>query len=178
MAGKITRKCFISYHHDDQKYVDNFVKTFDEEKGVFIVRALGVMDQGIIESTDTDYIMRRIREKYLTDSTVTIVLIGKCTWARQYVDWEIASTLRNDPNNKRSGLVAINLPYVNDTPTTLPPRFKDNWKSDGSGYAKWYKYPTSASGLAEIIEEAYGARDGKADRIDNTRALARSNKDC
>lgn len=120
MASSITRKCFISYHHDDQKYVDEFVNTFDEKKGVFIARALGVMDQGIIDSTDTDYIMRRIKEKYLTDSTVTIVLIGKCTWARRYVDWEIASTLRNDPNNKRSGLVAINLPYVNDVATTPP----------------------------------------------------------
>ncbi len=178
MASSITRKCFVSYHHDDQKYVDEFVKTFDEKKGVLIVRALGVMDQNIIDSTDTDYIMRRIREKYLTDSTVTIVLIGKCTWARRYVDWEIASTLRNDPNNKRSGLVAINLPYMDDKPATVPPRFKDNWKSDGSGYAKWYKYPTSALDLANIIEEAYAARDTKANRIDNTKALARSNNYC
>ena len=178
MTSNITRKCFISYHHDDQRYADEFVQTFDEKKGIFIARALGVMDQNIIDSTDTDYVMRRIREKYLTDSTVTIVLIGKCTWARRYVDWEIASTLRNDPNNKRSGLVAITLPYMADKNKTLPPRLNDNVKSDDSAYAKWYKYPTSASGLADIIEEAYGARDTKANRVDNTRALARSNRDC
>ena len=53
--------------------------------------------------------MRKIREKYLTNSTVTIVFIGECTKARKYVDWEIASSLRNDPNNGRSGLLGINL---------------------------------------------------------------------
>ena len=178
MSSRMTRKCFISYHHDDQKHVDQFVKTFDEQRGIFIARALGVMDQNIIDSTDTDYIMRRIREKYLTDSTVTIVLIGRCTWARRYVDWEIASTLRNDPNNKRSGLVGITLPYMADQSKTLPPRLDDNVKSGDKGYAKWYKYPTSSSGLAEIIEEAYEARDTKANLIDNIRSLARSNKDC
>jgi len=178
MASSTTHKCFISYHHDDQKYVDDFVKTFDEQKGMFIARALGVMNQNLIDSTDTDYVMRRIRELYLSDSTVTIVLIGKCTWARRYVDWEIASTLRNDANNKRSGLVAITLPYMADKSKELPPRFTDNWNSDGSGYAKWYKYPSSASGLAEIIEEAYEARTTKDNLIDNTRKLMDYNRTC
>ena len=178
MSVKTTHKCFISYHHDDQKYVDDFVKTFDEQKGIFIARAIGVMNQNIIDSTDTDYVMRRIRELYLTDSTVTIVLIGKCTWARRYVDWEIASTLRNDANNKRSGLVAITLPYMADKTKALPPRLDDNVKTDDKGYAKWYKYPQNASGLADMIEEAYQARDTKDKLIDNTRELMKHNRDC
>ena len=47
------------------------------------------MEQDIIDIDNTDYVMRRIRELYLKDSTVTIVLIGKCTWARRSIDWEI-----------------------------------------------------------------------------------------
>ena len=35
------------------------------------------MEQDIIDSDNTDYVMSRIRELYLKDSTVTIVLIGK-----------------------------------------------------------------------------------------------------
>jgi hypothetical protein len=42
------------------------------------------MEQDIIDIDNTDYVMRRIK-----DSTVTIVLIGKCTWARRSIDWEI-----------------------------------------------------------------------------------------
>ena len=51
--------------------------------------------------------MDRIRDYYLTDSSVTIVLVGACTWARKYIDWEVYSTLRRDKNNRLSGLMAI-----------------------------------------------------------------------
>ena len=66
------------------------------------------MSDDVIESTDTDYVMRRIRELYLQDSTVTIVLIGKCTWARRFVDWEIQASLRQSESGPaHNGLVAI-----------------------------------------------------------------------
>ncbi len=74
------RKCFISYHHADQAYVDAFVKHFDDNHGLFIARQLGSMPEDVINSNDTDYVMRRIRQDYIADSTVTIVLMGKCTW--------------------------------------------------------------------------------------------------
>ncbi len=107
------RKVFISYHHDhDQDEVEAFLDEFGDS---FIAKVIGVSDDDdFIDSKDSDYIMRRIREKYLTDSTVTIVMIGSCTWSRKYIDWEIASTLRDDTNNKRSGLLAITLPSEAD----------------------------------------------------------------
>ena len=173
-------KCFISYHHDDQSEVDAFLKTFADERHVFIPRALGVMANDIIDSDDKDYVMRRIRELYLTDSTVTIVLVGKCTWARRYVDWEIASTLRNDTNNKRSGLLAINLPSMG-TEGKLPARLSDNRVSkDGveTGYARYYTYPTRKDTLANWIEDAFDARTSRASLVDNTRELRKNNGSC
>lgn len=44
------------------------------------------------DSNNPEYIMRRIREEKLHDSTVTIVLIGNCTHSRRYVDWEIKAS--------------------------------------------------------------------------------------
>ncbi|MBN1655077.1 MAG: TIR domain-containing protein [Deltaproteobacteria bacterium] len=44
-----------------------------------------------------DYVMRRIRDEHLRDSTVTIVMIGNCTWSRKYVDWELQASLRSGP---------------------------------------------------------------------------------
>lgn len=173
----IKHKCFISYHHDDQDEVEAFIEEFDEDKQIFIARAVGVMDQDVINSTDSAYIMRRIRELYLSDSTVTIVMIGKCTWARKYVDWEIASTLRNDPKNKRSGLMAITLPSMADKKKTLPPRFDDN--CDGtSGYARWYKYPSKSKDLEAWIDDAFEARTSRDGLIDNTRNLFGNNRSC
>lgn len=63
--SKIRRKVFISYHHEDQEEVNQFVKTFDDERDVFISRGLGLgMADDIVKSSDTDYVMRRIRELY------------------------------------------------------------------------------------------------------------------
>ncbi|MGJ8686513.1 MAG: TIR domain-containing protein, partial [Spongiibacteraceae bacterium] len=81
----MTHKCFLSYNSADKQAVDDFCETF---AGSFIRRGLK-MEDDIIDSTNTDYVMKRIRELYLKDSTVTIVLVGKCTWARRFVDWEV-----------------------------------------------------------------------------------------
>jgi MTH538 TIR-like domain (DUF1863) len=170
-------KCFLSYHRDDIDEVEAFIESFGE---VFIPRVLGVTDEDdFIDSTDTDYIMDCIREKYLTDSTVTIVLIGKCTWARRYVDWEVYSTLRNDKSNRRSGLMALTLPSVaSDETRKLPARVDDNVINQTSGYARWWKYPASTEGLRSCIEVAFNARGALDHLIVNTRARKLANSAC
>ncbi|MBM0256835.1 TIR domain-containing protein [Micromonospora sp. 4G55] len=161
------RKCFISYHHADQAEAEEFVESFGH---LFIARVLGVSDEDdFIDSDDTDYVMDCIRERYLTDSTVTIVLLGQCTWARRYVDWEIYSTLRHDKLNRRSGLMGITLPSAEGTSVTLPPRLDDNIDGDKL-YARWWKYPSSDWALRSCIEDAFTARTTRSHLIDNTRA--------
>jgi hypothetical protein len=54
--------------------------------------------------------VRQIRDEYLKDSTVTVVLIGQHTWQRKHVDWEIGSSIRDTDNNPRSGLFGLLLP--------------------------------------------------------------------
>ena len=41
MSEKVRHKAFISYHHADQEEVDEFIKTFDQDRDVFIARAVG-----------------------------------------------------------------------------------------------------------------------------------------
>jgi len=173
-------QCFISYHQDDETEAEDFIDTYSD---VFIAKVLGVSDEDdFIGSDDTDYVMRRIRELYLTDSTVTIVLVGKCTWARKYVDWEIASTLRNDDNNKRSGLLGITLPSAANHSGKQPPaRLQDNLPpTGGAGYARWKKYPTSKSSLSDWIDDAFSARTSSSryELIDNTMSLYKNNRAC
>lgn len=176
MGDPVRHKVFISYHHADQLEAEAFAERF---KGVFIARMVGVSDadglETYVDSDKTDYVMRRIREKYLADSTVTIVLIGKCTWSRRYVDWEIASTLRNDPVNKRSGLMAVSLKSVAASDRRLPDRLSDNVDGE-EGYARWWKYPTSDASLRSCIEIALAARDRKTPT--NTRQLRKRNGAC
>ena len=171
----VKHRCFVSYHKVNSTAVNNFVEEFSD---VFTAKTVGVTDEDdFINSDDRDYVMRRIREKYLANTTVTIVLIGECTKARKYVDWEIASTLRNDPVNGRSGLLGINMQSVRKR-WLAPPRLEDNYDSedtDGS-YALYRTYPSSKQVLRNAIQAAFDRRTTHAP--DNARALFKYNRQC
>lgn len=169
-------KCFVSYHANDGIEVEAFIENFGH---VFIPRVVGISEEDdFIDSDDTGYIMDRIRQKYLTDSTVTIVLVGKCTWARKFVDWEVYSSLRNDFVNKRNGLLAITLPSAaNYSDKRLPDRVSDN-VDDEDGYARWWKYPTTAEQVRSRIEIAFSARTVKANLVNNSRQRKTYNSTC
>jgi hypothetical protein len=100
----IKRKVFISYHHGgDQAYYDAFSRAFSDRYDVITDNSLA---RGV-ESDVVEYVMRRIRENYITGSSCTIVLVGLDTWGRKYVDWEIDATLQ-----KAHGLIGIQLPTI------------------------------------------------------------------
>jgi hypothetical protein len=164
----MTHKCFLSYNAADKAAVDDFCDKFS---GSFIRRGLK-MEDDIIDSTNTDYVMKRIRELYLKDSTVTIVLIGKCTWARRFVDWEIQASLRNPVDGYPNGLVAIQLW---DSYATLPNRVQINVDS---GYSKFYKKPSSSKVLENIVDEAWNARFDSQNLIVNPRDRFSNNRNC
>lgn len=170
-------KCFVSYHVDDIDEVAAFLDTFGSE---FIPRTIGVTsDDDFINSDNDEYIKQRIGTKYLSDSTVTIVLLGKCTWGRKFVDWEISSSLRNDPVNKRNGLLALPLPSMNNS-ARLSDRMKDN-RTEGdaaSSYLVYHSYPKATAGLRSSISTAFNARTEKSQYINNSRALRRANAPC
>ena len=162
MADQVRHKTFISYHHKDQEEVDRFIETFDHDRDVFIARAVGseqTMEE-LINSDDDDYVMRRIREKYLRDSTVTLLFVGKETWSRKFVDWELAASLHQGPKaGLPNGVVAVLSPEVSEA--ILPDRFVDNWEP---GYAAFYPYPKNRTQLAKWIDEAFEAREDEDKR--------------
>src|SRR5581483_7128023 len=137
----VRHKCFVSFHTPDIDEVTDFVEAYND---VFIPRVIGVSDsdqfKDPVTSDDEEYIKSQIGAKYLSDSTVTILYVGRCAWARKYIDWELSSSLRNDSVNKRNGLLAVT-PADRST-NTLPSRFSDNFASDDSKYARYYYYPT------------------------------------
>src|SRR4051794_5731723 len=127
----VRRKCFISYHHADQAEVERFINTFDHLHDIFIYRGLGIgMEPDIVDSNDTEYVMRRIRQVYLKDSTVTLLMIGRCTWARRYVDWELQASLRQGEMTLPNGLLGIKLPSFSEE-VSFPNRFNLNLKHQG-----------------------------------------------
>lgn len=94
-------KTFLSYHHaNEQDLKDQLIEAFGGES--FIDKS--VKDGDISTTISEDSIMRTIREDYLADSTVTVVLIGTQTKERRFVNSEIQASLWGDDYN---GLVGV-----------------------------------------------------------------------
>lgn len=106
-------KVFITYHHaNDQEYKETLLKA-NEQYDLFVDASVDTGD--IDDNLDDDTIRQKIRDEYLKDSTVTIVLIGLQTKYRKHVDWEIYSSMYNGKVNKQSGILVINLPVTGCT---------------------------------------------------------------
>jgi hypothetical protein len=113
--------------------------------------------------------MRRIREEYLTGTSCTVVLCGKETPWRKFVDWEIKATL-----DKQHGLVGVGFP---DNPVTngkvrVPDRFLDNYQS---GYAVWLSWEqlflNQQPNVAVLRRAIENANAKSKDLIENGRNL-------
>ena len=179
----VKRNVFLTYHHADQQGAYNFVASF---KGSFnAMRAVGVSDNDdFVDSTNTDYVLRCIRENYISGTSATIVLVGECSWSRKYVDWEIAATLRNNPIDPRGALLAIQLRHiVGRKNVQLPARLALNRQYDNQsdmelGYASCHTYPRSGPFLAQLVEDAITRRDNTEPAPGSTSNLRKKNSPC
>lgn len=149
-------KVFVSYHHyDDEHYKDEFISMME---GYVVDKS--VDDGDIDPNLATDTIRQKIRDDFIADATVTVVLIGKCTWQRKHVDWEIGSSLRNTQKNPRCGLLGILLPnhwnYNADkfSIKLIPPRLADNCPD----FAKIHNWSNDNMNIREWIHEAFENR--------------------
>lgn len=105
-----SHKCFISFKSDDmhyKKYIQNYLD-------------IDMIDKSLnepIQSENEDYIMRKIREDYLQDSTVTIHLIGEYSAENSYLNQnyikrELQASLSNTSAGTRNGILGVVLPEV------------------------------------------------------------------
>lgn len=151
---------FVSYHHaNDEAYKTSFVDYFANQTQEIISRSVEIGD--IDSNLPTETIRTRIRDKFISGATVTVVLIGTETWKRKHVDWEIASSLRHTKKNSRCGLIGLILPTHSNyqkqsyTAGIIPPRLVDNQQC---GFAKIYDWTTDGDSVVRWIHEAYERR--------------------
>ena len=178
MAQTSRHKVFICFHEQDIEYKESFVRMMGKR---LVDRSV---DTGNIDDTGlkTTTVRQKIRDEYIRDATVTIVLIGPRTWQRKHVDWEIGSSIRRTKRNPRCGLLGIVLPnHPNHgkkkglDPRLIPPRLADNWTEDDS-YALIYDWPKpwAPAKVAQWIDRAFVRRDGMPPN--NSRTLFARNR--
>ena len=103
-------KIFIIYHHHNDQYYKDKLLEYNKQFRLFID---GSVDTGAVDDDlSGERIRELIRDKYLRDTTVTILLVGTQTAKRKHVDWEIYSSMYDGPINKKSGIIVIELPTV------------------------------------------------------------------
>ena len=107
----MAHKVFISFKTEDKNYKKHIQENLN----------IDMIDKSLnekIESDSLDYVMRKIREDYLSDSTVTIFLIGTNSaenrgWEEQkYIKRELQASLYDGDGNTRSGVLGIVLPSM------------------------------------------------------------------
>ncbi|MCP4336851.1 MAG: hypothetical protein GY679_03315 [Mycoplasma sp.] len=101
------KNIFISFHHrNNQKHYEKISK---------IVKGIGYRDISVNEGTKVDdeehktdeQIRREIRDNFLKDLDVTIVIVGSDTKNRKHVDWEIYGSVYDFQDGKSGGIVVI-----------------------------------------------------------------------
>lgn len=111
--GSAKHKVFISYHHkNDQSYKEKLLE-INRVHQIFIDASVDTYD--IDDNLPDERIREIIRDEYLRDSTVTILLVGLETKNRKHIDWELYSSMYDGKRNKKSGVFVINLPSTNCT---------------------------------------------------------------
>ena len=140
------RSIFVSYHHGgDRSYYDAFSRLFADTYQV-------IEDNSVereIDSDDSDYVIRKIREEFITGSSCTVVLCGADTSNRKFVDWEIKATL-----DKEHGLTAVQLPP--NANFLVPERLMDNVSSGYAVWTNWNSLSQNPATLANLVEQANG----------------------
>lgn len=106
-------KVFISYHHaNDQAFKEALLRA-NRTSPIFIDASVDTGD--ISDDLDDQAIREKIRDEYLADSSVTLLLVGTGTKNRKHVDWELYSSMVDGKRNKKSGIVVVTLPSTGCT---------------------------------------------------------------
>lgn len=106
-------KVFISYHHQNDQWAKDRLIELNKKFNFFIDCSVDTGD--IPETWDDQHIRTEIRDNYLRDSTVTVLLVGTETKNRKHIDWELYSSMFDGSVNKKSGIVVIMLPSTGCT---------------------------------------------------------------
>lgn len=134
-------KVFISYYHkDDQQYKDYLINMQElntqtwQRQSIFedySVHENEIDDTGLT----SEQIRCIIRDEYIKDATVLILLCGQNTKSRKHVDWEIHAAMYNSDVNPQMGILVINLPTISQSMISNSESEKDimgpfiNWET-------------------------------------------------
>jgi len=127
----IKRRIFISFDHEDTQQtlgfmgLRNIIDNFDFYNHKLDRR---------INSTNTEYVCQVIRDEYINQASVVVVLIGNKTANSKWVQWEIQEAKRQG-----KGILGIRLKDTRgDIPAGIPADAVGDWQPEK--FASWIEW--------------------------------------
>jgi hypothetical protein len=106
-------KVFVSYHHENDQHYREHLAELGHAYDSFQDGSVEVGDIG--DDLPSETIRRIIRDDYLRDTEVTVLLCGTETRFRKHIDWELKSSMIDGRVNRKSGILIIDLPTTSST---------------------------------------------------------------
>lgn len=118
-------KVFLSYHRADEKYRNKIEEMLKKNKIQYYAVSQNVNFDGKNHQHIKDII-----NKHMEDCDVVICIVGRDTYSRPHVDWELHEALKGD-YHYRKGIVAVMLETRDDRKNnidfaTFPNRLQEN----------------------------------------------------
>jgi hypothetical protein len=120
-------KVFISFKYTEDHYYKDKLVELSEKYGTFFDFSVGKGE--ISDSLTDEQIRRKIRDEFIKDATVTILLIGKNMNQSKFIDWEVHASMYDSEKNPKMGIVCINLPDYGEWMLDFDGIIKDNTAS-------------------------------------------------
>ena len=154
-------KVFISYYHaDDQYYKNNLInmREYDYYGNIQSIFEDYSVHENEIDDTglSSERIRQIIRDEYIREATVLILLCGQNTKRRKHIDWEIHAAMFDTQLNPKMGILVINLPTIQqpfrageneDKPLVAP--YPTSWCSISSRQEYEARYPYMPSRIID-----------------------------
>lgn len=141
-------KIFISYHRADMKYKNKILAILQEHRYPYYC----VNENKNFNELKHQDIASQICFM-MDDCDVLLCIVGKETYARPHVDWEIHTALKGGVDN-RKGIIVVMLENRNDSKNNIDFNTFPNRLQDNLNYIVLEQYATIADRIDDAINIA------------------------
>ena len=158
-------KVFISYHRADTKE-----REYIEE----LLKANSVLYYAVPKNINFDgkhhQYIKDIILQGMNDCDALLCIVGKETYARPHVDWELHEALKGDVNIRR-GVLAVMLEKRGDSKNNINYDSFPNRLQDNEDYIIVEQYASLQDRLVDALREALNNKNDKDIQTTNKRKL-------
>lgn len=159
------KKVYIScYNNNDREYKNKLISLNKERNNTIFELIKSETKQYISLDPKQDGFTKWIKNKYLRDSEVLILLVGLETKNRKHIDWEVRAIMEENALYKKGGIMIVYLDdvvnkYGNRIPrSVLPKVLAENFGTQTAFFVEttWEKLTQNYSMLEKLIDVTYG----------------------